>query len=126
MSGEPNPYQAPLEGDSDHIDLQPFQGWKDRWMVGIFFLPSLVLTGTVLGFFILGSAGLFSKIGAKVILACFALLAIGVSVFSAYVNMCRQRSGIGNLILMIVVYLIAQIFALFLTVVVIIFFVQLV
>ncbi|MCX8238769.1 MAG: hypothetical protein OSB05_08115 [Akkermansiaceae bacterium] len=121
MSEEPNPYQAPREGDSDQSDLQPFHGWTDRWMVGLFFLPSLALIGLIGLMVLLGKAGspLVSRVGASELMTCFALLGIGVSVFSAYVNKCRQKSGWAGMALMIVVYLIAQIFALFLTVVII-------
>jgi|TARA_B110000914_G_scaffold152697_1_gene133954 hypothetical protein len=123
MSRKPNPYQTPEDGDSDQSELQPFQKWNDRRMVALFFLPSIAFAGIIILLVTnrhFGVLGQFLSWGSLGFMTIFAVLALVVSVFSAHINRCRQQSSRGSFILMIFVYLIAQVFALFLTIAVIV------
>ncbi|MFT6178289.1 MAG: hypothetical protein ACJAQT_000110 [Akkermansiaceae bacterium] len=110
MASSQDPYQAPDEGDFDLGEIDPFHSWTTRKMVVLFFLPALAL--------VLAAVGEFSEIplllfGGLVTCGCGALT---VTIFSALVYQRRQNAGWGTFFLMIFVYLIAQIFALFLAV----------
>ncbi len=92
-------------------------------MVALFFLPSIAFVGITILLAAnrhFGVLGQFLGLGSFGFMTIFAVLALVVSVFSAHINRCRQQSSQGSFILMILVYLIAQIFALFLTIAVIV------
>lgn len=113
MAISQDPYESPDGGDFDLGEIDPFHSWTTRKMVVLFFLPSLGLVISAIGG--IHMIPLFF-IGGFIACGCGALT---VTIFSALVHQRRQSAGWGTFLLMVLVYLIAQIFALFLAIVLI-------
>ena len=109
MAALPNPYQSPSEDELDE-NGNTFPHWTTFKMVVLFFLPSLALLIAAIGITRMIPA---LTIGGFIACPCAALTVI---IFSALVHQRRQEAGRGTFWLMALVYLLAQIFALFLTI----------
>ncbi len=105
-----NPYQAPLDGELDLVQGDPFPEWTTWKMVALFFLPAAFLFIALLGAVLKITPLVISGF---VICGCAAL---AVTLFSARVHQRRQNGSRAFFFLMTLVYLIAQIFAIFLAI----------
>ncbi len=109
MISDTNPYETPDENPADLPMVSRFESWSNLRLLGLFFLPSIVL---IIAFsaVIAMKATLIMALG----LGLATLLALAVSILSSYIHTSRQTAGKRTLILFSVVYLFAQAFAIFL------------
>jgi hypothetical protein len=117
MCNDTDPYCSPSNAGTGVSSFERFEGWTTLRLLLLFFLPSFLL----LAFFLIPTG--LEWLGVKIpysfidplILPLVVITTIAVSIFSAFIQMKSQASGKGILILFSVVYLIAEIFALMLT-----------
>ena len=109
MISDTNPYETPDENQADNPLVSRFESWSNLRLIALFFAPSLVLIVAFLTVLAL-KAPIVILIG----LGLAVVLALGVSILSAYIHTSRQTAGKRTLILFSVVYLFAQAFAIFL------------
>lgn len=112
MISDANPYGTPDESQADLHEAARFDDWTNSRLLGLFFLPTIILIITFLaGISAKNPLILFLGLGAATILSVL------VAGLSAYIHSSRQRAGSRTIILYGTVYLLAQAFAIILTLV---------
>ena len=109
MISDTNPYETPDENPANLPTVSRFDDWSNLRLIALFFLPATVLITTFLVVIAMkGSIVMLLGLGLAI------LLALVVSILSAYIHTSRQTAGKRTLILFSVVYVFAQAFAIFL------------
>ena len=109
MISDTNPYETPDESRANLPTVSRYDGWSNLRLIALFFVPAIVLIATfVVVIVIKGNIIMFLGLGLSI------LLALAVSILSAYIHTSRQTAGKRTLILFSVVYFFAQAFAIFL------------
>lgn len=109
MISDANPYETPDECRADLPVAARFESWSNLRLVGLFFIPSIVLITSFIMVVVMKAAVIITTgLGLTV------LLAGAVSLLSSHIHSDRQNAGKRTLSLFLVVYLFAQIFAIFL------------
>ena len=118
MDSKDNPYLCPDLGRESGGNLEGPDNWSNGKLVALFFSPSLIFIGFVVASIASNRLGFYfpPRLFIPAMGACVFLRMIGVSIRSAHIHMRRQGEGVGTPVLMAFVYLIAEVFALFLTV----------
>ena len=116
MGNNIDPYRSPSEAEAGGSSFESFEGWTNSRLLALFFLPSTLFAGFI------GVAWWYRHFRDQTIpehlgfLALFLIVTsmIAVSLFTAYLNKLRQQSGWGSMVLVSVIYFIAEIFSIFL------------
>jgi len=118
MSNSNDPYRSPSEAEAGGSSFESFEGWTNGRLVALFFLPVTILFAFfVLDLFYHRVLRMTVPDGYGELLGILLISAIiGVSIFAAFLNKDRQQAGWGTMILMTFVYLIAEIFSVFLAI----------